>query len=182
MLQNSIITPAETIFFVLFDTTLHQVPKLKRFFPLDNGDLCCSLLLIPAMMLFCHCVTHDFSNAVGNKLALPRKYGLDGCIQVSVQEKCVYSALRLRKFNLRLSSQTAPRLGTRFSVPRHDSLQKRAAANILRQSATNKICCVLWEKAAGMIMEEEAGRKKDRNNLFWTESIPKTWAEIFKKC
>lgn len=56
-----------------------------------------------------------------------------------------------------------------FSVRSCESLQKRAVANILNHSANNNTCNVLREKAAGMTMKEEVGKKKETTYL---EQIP----------
>lgn len=151
--------------FVLFGST-HLVMFQNGFwrdsFPRVNGDLCCSLLLIPATMLFCHCITHYFNNMLRNKLALIKKIWAR-VLQASFWPGKDVSILHptWKKINWDFLLKWPPAWLPGFLVKNCESLQKRAVTNTLNHSVNNNICNVLWEKAAGMIMEEEVGRKKE---------------------
>lgn len=109
-----------------------------------------------------HCITHYFNNVLGNELAVTKKIRA-GVLHSSFWPRKDVSILHSAWQSLTWdSSQTAPHLATRFSVHSGESLQKGAVANIWNHSANNNTCNVLWEKAAGMILEEEVGRRKEK--------------------
>lgn len=103
--------------------------------------------------------SHYFSSALWNKPAL-RKYRPVCCEQVSVKS---VSVLRLTSENLNWDFPLKQLLFWLqfflFIVVNH--YRKKQLQTLEATALINNIRNILWEKAAGMSMKEEAGRKKE---------------------